>query len=138
MVLLHQTATSLRLCGDDLDPDEITRALRHLPDMGARIGAICHAAGGIDRRARTGTWLRSVDRTSTSDLDARIAELLAPLTNDMGVWKRLTACFKADVFCGFFLKESNEGISLGPQTLAALGSRGLIPALDIYDPALPG
>jgi hypothetical protein len=37
-------------------------------------------------------------------------------------------------FCGLFLDEMNEGISLSPDTLAAIGSRGLSSGLDIYGP----
>ena len=35
---------------------------------------------------------------------------------------------------GWFMKESNEGVDIKPSTLAALGSRGIALALDIYAP----
>jgi len=44
----------------------------------------------------------------------------------------LTTRFRVDVFCGLWLIEGNEGISLDPSTLKALGERGILLDLDIY------
>lgn len=129
---LHNTVACLRFFGDDLDPDEITRLLGASPTVGVRKGGIWHTESGAEKIARSGSWRLKVEDCSPGDLDAQIAKLLAPLTSDLAVWKELTCRFKADVFCGLFLQESNEGISLTPESLAALGSRGLLLDLDIY------
>ena len=68
------------------------------------------------------------------DLDSQIAELLAGMTDDLAVWQRLTSVYHADIFCGLFLEQENEGISLSPTTLQLLGERGIELALDIYAP----
>jgi len=39
-----------------------------------------------------------------------------------------------DLFCGLFMKESSEGFSISPATLAMLGERGIELQFDIYAP----
>jgi hypothetical protein len=63
-----------------------------------------------------------------------MAEILAGMTNDLAVWQRLTSVYQADVFCGLFLEQKNQGISVSPQTLQLLGERGIELGLDIYAP----
>jgi hypothetical protein len=87
---------------------------------------------GLEKVADRGSWRRETERRSPGDLDAQIAELFAQLTDDLEVWNDLSRRFQADIFCGLFLNEFNEGISLSPETLAAVGSRGLSLDMDIY------
>jgi hypothetical protein len=75
-----------------------------------------------------------VARCVPGDLDGQIAGLLAGTTEDLAVWQRLTSAYDADIFCGLFLEEGNEGISLSPQTLRLLGERGIKLDFDIYAP----
>lgn len=130
---LSKTAATLRFFGDDLDPGEITSALGQSPTVGVPKGGVWLTFGGVERRAKTGSWRRTTERREPGDLDGHIAELLDPLTQDLDVWRSLTKRFQADIFCGLFLSSGNEGVSLLPSTLAAVGSRGLILDLDIYD-----
>jgi hypothetical protein len=131
---LHETAASLRFFADDLDPDEITRRLGGAPSVGVRKGGIWLTSRGVEKIASTGQWRVTAERRIPGDLDAQVAELLSPLTTDLVVWNELTRRFKADVFCGLFVNGTNEGLSLSPETLEALGSRGLVLGLDIYCP----
>jgi hypothetical protein len=57
------------------------------------------------------------------------------VSDDVAVWRRLTAVYKAEAFCGIFLDMFNEGISVSPATLLALGAGGVILGLDIYGSA---
>src|SRR5688572_17481667 len=132
MSKLHNTAATLRFSGDDLDPQEITSLLGCNPTVGVRKGGVWHTTSGVAKIARSGSWRLKVKDQSPGDLNAQIAELLAALSPDLGVWKDFSRRFQADVFCGLFLRESNEGISLTPDTLTALGSRGLELDMDIY------
>jgi hypothetical protein len=75
-----------------------------------------------------------VSERTPGDFDCQIAELLAGTTLDLTIWKQLTAISHADIFCGLFLKNSNEGISISPQTLSMLGESGITLDLDIYAP----
>lgn len=129
---LRQTVATLRFFGNDLDPEEITRLLGAVPTVGVRKGGVWRNSGGALKTVTRGSWWLEVQRRSPGDLDGQITELLQPLSGNLAVWKELTSRFKTDVFCGLFLDESNEGISIAPDTLLALGSRGLTFDMDIY------
>ena len=79
-------------------------------------------------------WRLRAITAEPSDFDSQVAEVLARLTQDLAAWKRLTAKCKADLLCGWFMAEPNEGEDLSAATLLALGSRGVSLALDIYGP----
>jgi hypothetical protein len=130
MTVLSKTSASLRLFGDDLNPHEVTRLLGKEPSAAERRGDV-RPSGHIVRRGR---WSVKVARCVPGDLDGQIAGLLAGTTEDLAVWQRLTSAYDADIFCGLFLEEGNEGISLSPQTLRLLGERGIKLDFDIYAP----
>lgn len=131
---VSETASSLRFFGDDLDPDEITRLLGGTPTIGVSKGGIWLTSNGAEKIATRGSWRLNVERRSPGDLDGQIAELFENLSLEVAVWKDLSRRFQADVFCGLFLNESNEGISLSSETLTAVGSRGLTLDIEIYGP----
>ena len=136
MTALSKTAASLRIFGQDLDPDQITHLLGKKADATERRGQVIrNPTSGTERTARRGRWSIRVERRSPGDLDAQIAALLDGTTDDLSVWQRVTSAFDADIFCGLFLKEENEGLEVAPATLKKLGDRGLLLSLDIYAPA---
>ena len=133
MTVLSRSAASLRVFGDDLLPEEVTALLGASPtSFEVKGGQSQPNAGGRTFTARTGGWRLQVARLSPGDLDGQIAELLDQLTTNLIAWRELTARFRVDMFCGLWLIEWNEGISLDPSTLAALGERGILLDLDIY------
>ena len=132
MGTVSRTVATLRFFGDDLLPDEITSRLGRAPSKSETKGDEWKRPNGTIRIARWGSWrLEAADR-EPGNLDSQVAELLSELSDDLTVWADLTTRFRADVFCGLFLDEGNEGISLAPQTLAMLGARNLKVGLDIY------
>ena len=132
MAVLRKTEASLRILGDDLDPEEITAALGKQPDKAARLGDTLRTPLGGERISQTGVWSVSVEQRIPGDLDAQIAKLLEGTTENIGVWRNITSRFKSDIFCGLFLDECNEGLSISPTTMKALGERGILLDLDIY------
>lgn len=134
MAELNETVATLRFFGDELDPDELTRLLRSAPTKGAKKGGVWCTGNGTEKIAKSGFWRLDTADRSPGDLDTQIAELFKNLSPDLSVWADLSQRYKADIFCGLFLKYTNEGISLQPSTLAAVGSRGLIFSFDIYSP----
>ena len=62
----------------------------------------------------------------------RLSNFSALLTDDIAVWQGLTARFRADIFCGLFMEDGDEVISLRPETILAAGSRGLLIGFDVY------
>lgn len=129
---LLQTAVSLRFSGDSLDPAEISRQLGAAPRLGYRKGELRRGPNGQEFACRTGLWSLSIERVRPGNLDAQIAELLAPLSEDLLIWRDLSSRFGGVIFAGLFLESWNEGIGLEPQTMLALSSRGLGLDMDIY------
>ena len=66
-------------------------------------------------------------------LDGQIIEILGRLNKDPEVWASLAARFRMDLFCGLFMANSNEGLTLSPEALLALGTRHIELALCLYD-----
>jgi len=88
---------------------------------------------GHMRVARTGMWWLEAQTREPEDLSGQIDEILGKLTKDSDVWAELRRSFSVDLFCGLFMGSGNDGISLSPEHLKALGERGIELALDIYD-----
>ncbi len=129
--LAHSRAT-LRLFGDDLVPEEITALLGAEPTRSTFRGQV-NELTRAPKVWRTGSWRLEAPDADPANPDGQIAEILDELTPDLEVWRALTARFKVDLFCGWFMAEGNEGVSLSPDTLRALGERGIRLEIDLYD-----
>jgi hypothetical protein len=129
---IYRTRASLRFFGDDLDPEAVSALLGASPTSSARKGEAWTSKRGTQETARTGWWLLHVARRQPGDLDRQLVELLSPLTSDTAVWRSLVTRYKADIFCGLFMKDGNEGLVLRPETLAMIGACGLSLGFDIY------
>jgi hypothetical protein len=77
-------------------------------------------------------WRLFATEREPQDLDGQIDELLSKLTDDFNVWASIAEKYKLDLFCGLFMRGSNEGLSISPKSLAALGLRQIELGLDIY------
>lgn len=120
----------LRLFGDDLDPDEVSRALGCQPTRAIRRGEA--APGRYRRVASTGSWLLEGSPADPPDVEKMIRGLLASVSSDQRVWRNLTGRCSADIFCGLFLKRENRGFELSAALSAELAARNLAVGFDIY------
>lgn len=113
---------------------EITRLLGRKPSFAQTKGQkLVGRKTGRVRIASAGMWsLQATDR-EPEDLDGQIAELVSKLTDDLAIWGSIAEKYHLDLFCGLFMYGSNEGMCIGPQSLAALGLRHIELGLDIYD-----
>jgi hypothetical protein len=137
MEVIAETTICLRYFGDDLVPDALTSALGKAPTTFRTKGDIITIkATGRVRAAESGSWLYSVERRESGDLDGQIKELFSALTADLSVWRALAAKYKPDLFVGLFLKESYEGIEISAECLDILSSRGVSLGLCIYGPSV--
>ncbi|HGM7319353.1 TPA: DUF4279 domain-containing protein [Stenotrophomonas maltophilia] len=133
MAAFDHSLVALRFFGDDLLPDEISALLGATPTVSHHKGQdLKGSQSGTVRIARTGSWRLSAPRREPEDLEAQIFEILDQLTGDLAIWESL-ARFRPDLFCGLFMGSGNDGVSLSPRTLLALGQRGIELGLDIYD-----
>ena len=136
MTKFQESYATLRISGDNLNPEEITELLGCQPSH-------AHIKGEqtIDKKtnriytAKTGMWRVTAISRQPADFDAQIDEILQKLSSDLTVWAAIGQRFEIDLFCGLFMAESNEGISLSLASLKALAERGVEFDLDIYTPS---
>ena len=135
MARLAQSTATLRVCGDDLVPEEITRLLGCPPSSSFAKGDVVRGKNtGREYVKRSGLWRIEANEREPEDLDAQVSELLSRVTQDLSVWADLARRFEIDLFCGLFMQTSNEGTDVSSSTLRALGERGIMLALDVYAP----
>jgi hypothetical protein len=133
MAQLHKSAVTLRISGDDLIPDEITRLLGASPTHAQTKGdKIVGKKTGQVRIAKCGMWRLCASDREPEDMDGQIQEILSQATGDLAVWQSITQKYHADLFCGLFMRVGNEGLTISSQSVAALGARGIEMGLDIY------
>jgi uncharacterized protein DUF4279 len=131
-----ESKATLRIVGEALIPDEVTRVLGCTPTHARRKGDIMRGKRtGRERISPIGIWYLDAEARDSADLERQIAEILDRVTPDLGVWTELSRTFHVDLFCGLFMERANEGLALSPSTLAALGNRGIELSFDIYDAA---
>ena len=133
MAQLKESAVALRIMGDDLIPDEITKLLRASPTHVQTKGdKIVGKKTGHVRIAKSGMWRLCASDREPEDMDGQIREIFIQMTGDLAVWRDITKRYQVDLFCGLFMGCSNEGLTLSPQSLTTLGERGIKMGLDIY------
>ena len=130
---VQRSVATLRIWGDNLDPTDITRLLGCPPTFAQTKGErVISRHTGTVRFARAGMWRLCAADREPQDLDGQIAEVLSKLTDDVSVWNAIAERYKLDLFCGLFMNGRNEGVSISPRALSALGLRHIELGLDIY------
>src|SRR5205814_841637 len=126
MACMNRAVATLRIVGSDLDPEEVTALLGKAPSRSQKQGQELPATANLPPRIiRFGQWRIDAPDTEPENFDLQVRHMLDGLTQDLEVWRALSKRYKLDVFCGWFMKESNEGVDIAPETLAALGQRGI-------------
>ena len=134
MAHLARSVAALRILGDDLLPEEVSALVGASPSRAERKGEAIRTKTG-ERIARTGAWRLEATASEPENLDAQVSELLSQLTPNLETWRSLGERYRLDLFCGWFMNGTNEGVSVSPATLLALGERGIELGLDIYAPS---
>lgn len=134
MLVFERSQATIRVFGDLLNPEEVTTLLGCEPTTSQRIGdeIVGHTTGAV-RVARTGLWRLSATQRDPEDLPGQIDELLGRLTGDMSAWATVRQTCRIDLFVGLVMSSGNNGLSIPPEQLLALGERGIELNLDIYD-----
>jgi hypothetical protein len=136
MAQIRQSVVALRIIGDDLVPDEVTALLGTTPTRAVVKGETGkHIVGprvGDARVARSGMWTLNASDRQPEDMNSQIQEILSRMTDDLSVWQGIAKRFRVELFCGLWLTGSESGLTLSPQSLAALGERGIELGLCIY------
>jgi hypothetical protein len=128
-----EASLRLRVVGENLDPDVVTRLLGREPSRSQRKGEpILSPAGEVRRTARTGSWLLDVPDDENATLSEAIEALLRSLPSDPSVWTSVTSGFTVDLVCDLALRCFNRGFELPPRLLGMLAERGIRLGFDIY------
>jgi hypothetical protein len=135
MACISRSVATLRIIGDDLVPNEITQLLGASPTHAQTKGdKIVGKKTGNVSIARTGMWRLRASHCEPEDLDGQIRFIFDQLTDDIAAWESIADRYRMDLFCGLFMECRNEGMELSPESLLALGSRGIKIGLDVYGP----
>lgn len=135
MAHLYRSGATLRIVAENLDPDEISALLGCAPTRSERKGdVLASKTTGRSRMLKLGAWCLEASDREPENLDGQIGEILDKLTPSMDVWQSIAERYRVDLFCGFFMRETNEGVEISPASLAALGQRKIVLGLDIYSP----
>ena len=138
MATISRTVATLRIMGDDLDPNNITDILGHNPSRKQKKGEILIGKNtGRKREAKFGMWSLSASAQEPGNLDTQIPEILGKLNQDITAWNDLARKYDLDLFCGLFMLTEMEGLCIDPKSLLLLGQRNIELALDIYGPDEP-
>jgi hypothetical protein len=133
MARLQESVATLRISGDPLIPEEISRMLGSDPTHSQIKGEIIVVPKtGKESVAQFGLWILGASDCEPENINGQVEAILGMLTDDLHIWTKIREEFKIDLFCGLFMGSSNEGLSISPQTLAALGLRSIELSLDIY------
>ncbi|KUM53038.1 hypothetical protein AR688_03680 [Rheinheimera sp. EpRS3] len=133
MGALEYSQATLRIFGEDLIPEDVSNLLGAKATKSKKKGdEVVGKVSGKVRIAKIGSWHLHAEKREPEDLNAPIAEILSQLTSDLAVWERLCQNYKVDMFCGLFMGNCNDGLSLSPEIMLALGQLKIVLDLDIY------
>jgi hypothetical protein len=128
----------LRVCGDALDPDFVSRTLGCEPSRGKHKGEpFFSPTGEVQRIARTGSWLLDYPIDTDATIGEAIEALLKTLPSDKSVWAALTSRFAVDLICDVTVRCVNRGFELPPDVLGLVAERGITLGFDIFCRADP-
>jgi len=134
MAHLQRSVAALRISGDQLIPDEVTKLLGRSPSRSCSKGDKRFLSDDRVLVEKHGFWSLQATDAVPENIDAQVAELLGQLSSDLDIWRQLAARFDIDVFCGWFMGGSDEGVEVAASTLLALGERGIKLGVCIYAP----
>jgi hypothetical protein len=133
MAYLHHSIAALRIRGDSLKPDAVSRLLCCSPTLGCVKGKIVPSRGRPSVR-ETGAWHLDSVGQQPGNLGAHVAELFSRVNNDAQAWTALSGTFETDLLCIYFSPEPDEVVEASAETLKILGERGIKLRLRIYSP----
>jgi len=133
-----RTYASLRLVGEHVDPDVVSRITGLRADRACRRGDVVKVARPHPDAIHTrqhGLWLiTSEGQIETADLEDHVEWLLQkiePAKDEMVAYVQETGSW-ADVFCFCEVAGGGGGPVLSPRLLRRMGEAGLSVSLDIY------
>ena len=130
------TNVTLRMFGDDLDPEVITSEMGLRPDRSHKKGDVQGARTPVVRKH--GYWSITSSKHMAASVDTNehiewLVALVAPKLNQLSGYKRRG--WTVDVWIGLHTSVGHGGPTLHPNVLARLAGLGLDVNLDLYPDA---
>ncbi len=135
MSSVRRSTVSLRIFGKALEPNLVSGILCCEPTSAAKTGDVITTKSGKRRTIKQGYWHLEYGEADSVELEAKVFGLLNKAIADENAWKTATQGCQADLFCGLFLHEGNEGFSLSAELLREVSKRHLTVGFDIYAPS---
>jgi len=129
----RETFATLRLFGDGLVPEEVTRLLKVTPTDAALKGETKVISGGKTRTAPTGRWaLETAQLIHSTNLEDHLCWLLEQVDASGISLPSLPGVSRSDVFCYWESATGHSGPEFSPEILGRLAKHGLTLGLDFY------
>ncbi len=111
---LARAVAALRITAEDLVPSEVSALLGCEPTKAWAKGDSLTSPRPT-RTASFGMWRLHADETEPADLDAQVTSILGRLTSNESAWAELRVRYDVNLFCGWFMEDGNEGVSIKPR-----------------------
>jgi Domain of unknown function (DUF4279) len=128
-----ETFASLRLYGDALVPEDISRVIHLEPTDSASKGMKIVVSSGKSRSAPTGRWIvQTRGKISSANLEEHIKWILDRLEQFSISVENLPGVERADIFCYWRSATGQGGPEFSPEVLDRLAKNRLRLGLDFY------
>jgi len=135
MTDISRSTISIRLFGSELNPEKITQLLGCEPTSAAKTGEKIIKSNGKERIVKKGFWHLTYGESDEVILEEKIELLFGKLTDNLESWIEVTKNLEtADIFCGLFIDNWNEGFTLSQSILRKVSERNLEIGFDFYSP----
>ncbi|MFJ3468757.1 DUF4279 domain-containing protein [Pseudomonas sp. NPDC090201] len=134
MPALDRGVAALRIFGEHLDPEELNCLFGRSYTDGWVKGEEFSTSSGAVVTKKTGGWVLEAEPVENADFDGQILRLLGSIDASLDVWALVASRFEMDIFCGWFMRESIERVTISPQIMRMLSDRGITLYVDIYAP----
>ena len=122
---------SLRVFGDDLDPESVSALLGGSPSWAHRKG---EALEGDALPAPTGAWVLETPASEVAEVEEHSAALFSGLTGDLDEWATLTSQFAVTVHCELEAGDEQGAFDLSPRLAQSLAERGVVISFSVAPP----
>ena len=123
---------SLRIFGDDLEPEGVSALLGGVPTYSHLTG---DSIDGDALPAPTGAWVLDSSLPDTAEIEEHVAALFGKLTSDLDEWATLSSRFAVDVRCELEACDPGDGFDLSPRLTASLAERGVVLSFSLGPPS---
>lgn len=131
--VIDRTKVTLRIFGDKLKPEEITKKLGVEPTTSYAKGEIIKGKKR-NRIAKTGRWSLDSKLEAHIGIEEKIRDLIKPILANESYWKKVTSECEVDLFCGLFMEAGNRGFDLSHEIMGKLARLCIHISFDIYGP----